>query len=109
MVPYCTSCDVLAKAVETEPVDTLDECKSKCLKDPDCLAMEFGKKGEAREGECWLNRDNGLFVKSSSLDAWIKTTVCGNWLFFAATKFEYIIIKRYRQNLLTMLIIFEEN
>lgn len=78
MVPYCTSCDVLAMAVETEPVDTLDECKSKCLEDPDCLAMEFGKEGEAREDECWLNRDNGVFVKSDSVDAWIKTTVCGN-------------------------------
>ena len=77
MVPYCTSCDVLGTS-RTEPVDTLDECKSKCLKGLNCLAMEFGREGEAREGECWVNLKNGDFVNSCNLDAWIKTMVCGN-------------------------------
>ena len=77
MVPYCTSCDVLGDESSVS-VDTLDECKSRCLDDADCLAMEFGKEGEAREGECWLNQKNGDFENSNTLDAWIKTTMCGN-------------------------------
>ena len=59
-------------------LDTLDECKSMCLDDPKCLAIEFGKEGEKFEGRCLLNSESVDFKNSSKVDAWIRTTDCGN-------------------------------
>ena len=86
MVPYCTSCYLLGSVLEKYIGTTLDKCKSMCLDDPKCLALEFGKEGEKFEGRCLLNSESVDFKNSSKVDAWIRTTDCGNWLFFKATK-----------------------
>ena len=76
MVPLCTKCDVSG---DEDYIDTmtLDECKSRCLGNPNCLAIDFGR-GKEKEQYCYLNYDSTDFDGSSGYDAWKKSEVCGN-------------------------------
>ena len=76
MVSVCTSCDISGGENFVEGVDTLDECKSRCLRTPSCKAIDFGKG--SRVGQCYLNNRNSDYGSHSRFDAWKKTTVCGN-------------------------------
>ena len=85
MVPLCIDCDAWGKKEYIDEL-TLDECKSRCINEPTCFAIHFGKgSGDQR---CYFNLAviifNGcimFYENDSGYDAWKKTTVCGKWLF----------------------------
>ena len=90
MVSMCTDCDAWGNKKYIDK-STVDECKSRCLNEPTCVAIHFGK-GSDHQG-CYFSLEvrifNGsiMFYENSGYDAWKKTTVCGNWLFFLTTLF----------------------
>jgi len=68
MVSLCKSCDITGAKISVGDL-SLEECKQKCLDQPMCKGISFGKRDRA--GECHLNMDhvqNQVYHKK--FDAW---------------------------------------
>ena len=74
MQPLCFRCAIKEEYIASM---TIDECKSRCLSNPNCVAIDFGR-GSEKEQYCYLNYESTDFDNDDSFDAWEKTTVCGN-------------------------------
>ena len=79
MEPLCTYCDIPGKEKKIGTGMTLGDCKLKCVDDPNCKSIEFGKGG--RDGECYFNYERGSYIKDHDhFDAWGKKSQCGSLL-----------------------------
>ena len=95
MIPLCESCDISGKEKKIGSRYTLEECKSECSKDADCLGIDFGKG--KRSGECYFNYDQGDESSShQDFDAWSKSSDCGK-IFCNFTKSQEIKFSFFAQ------------
>merc|ERR1719454_2119956 len=64
----CQNCDITGSEKKIGVMD-LEKCEKACLADKECKGYDYGKNG--REGECYLNYDQGTdTVGHGSFDAW---------------------------------------
>ena len=75
----CKSCQIQGSETIVGIGLTLRECKSKCIKNDNCLGIDFGKG--SRKGICWLQTEQNTRTSNHKyFDSWKKTTDCGTLL-----------------------------
>ena len=75
MQSVCKSCQIQGSETIGGKDLTFEECKSKCVKNDNCLGIDFGKG--KKKGICWLQTEqNTKTSHHENFDAWRKTSNC---------------------------------
>ena len=79
MVFQCTRCEIKGDEARIQMGYTEKQCKSECLKDDDCMGIDFGID-DGRDGECYFNYENVTVIGTkhhNSFVSWRKNLDCG--------------------------------
>ena len=81
MLPLCSKCDMDATSEyrSSSAQDNVEKCKQLCMKDKDCVGIDFGINNiyDRNKGQCWLNFGTiKKTVNHKDFNSWKKNPAC---------------------------------